>query len=273
MSEKSKEKMNRITIMLQEGVENVFSSEKYAEWLRVCSKFHNYSLNNQILIMMQAPYATRVAGYRTWQSMGRQVRKGEKSLMIIAPMRIKKEDVDEFGNEDEKELLLFKAVSVFDISQTDGEDLPSIADELTDDDTAYDDIINRLVSFAPVPVEFTDIPGTAYGYFSPKENKICIRKDISRQHQCKTLIHEIAHSLCDADPKVMTDRQTKEVRAESVAYCVSSALGIDTSQYSFGYIASWSSGKELTELKAGERQIFYDLIYMYNLRKKKNPNS
>lgn len=245
MNENRREKMDRITQMLTEGVEQVFSSDRYAEWLKIASRFHHYSLNNQILILMQAPHASQVAGYRAWQMMGRQVRKGEKGLLIIAPMKIKDKNPD---TEDE-ERLLFKATTVFDISQTDGDNLPSLVNELTGNDSSYDSLIEKLIMYSPVPVRFKAIPDSAYGYFSPTDREICIKTGLSKQQTCKTLIHEIAHSICDADPKAMTDRETKEVRAESVAYCVCSALGIDTGDYSFGYIAGWSSNKEVPELK------------------------
>ena len=245
-----KEKMDRITQMLKEGVENVFSSENYKNWLRVCSKFHHYSLNNQILILMQTGgTATHVAGYRKWQTLGRQVKKGSHGIWIIAPMPIKQ--ASESPDGEDKTLTLFKASTVFDIADTYGEDLPSLVQELTDDDASYDAIIDRLVDFSSVPVTFTDdLPNGVYGCFSPSEQCIKVRDTISRSHRTKTLIHEICHSIWEKDPKVMTDRQSAEVRAESCAYCVCNALGIDTSQYSFGYITSYSSGKELSELKA-----------------------
>lgn len=244
-----KEKMDRITQMLKDGVESVFSSDNYIKWLKTMGKFHHYSLNNQILILMQTGgTASQVAGYRKWQSLGRQVRKGEKGIWIISPMQIKKESDDP----DKDDIMtLFKAATVFDISQTEGDALPSLVQELTDDDASYDAVIEKLISFSSVPVTFTsDLPAGVYGCFSPSEQRIKVRDTISRSHRTKTLIHEICHSIWEKDPKVMTDRQSAEVRAESCAYCVCNALGIDTSQYSFGYITSYSSGKELSELKA-----------------------
>ena len=250
MESHRKEKMDKIMSMLTEGVEQVFSSEKYAEWLRVCSKFHHYSINNQILILMQTGgTASQVAGYRKWQSLGRQVRKGEKGIWIISPMQLKQEGDD--PDAEEKIMTLFKAATVFDISQTDGDDLPSLVEELTDDDASYDAIIEKLIKFSSVPVSFTsDLPEGVYGCFSPSEMSIKVRDTISRSHRTKTLIHEICHSIWEKDPKAMIDRQSAEVRAESTAYCVCNALGLDTSQYSFGYITSYSSGKDLKELKA-----------------------
>ena len=250
MQNNRKEKMDKIMAMLTEGVEQVFSSEKYAQWLRVCSKFHHYSINNQILILMQTGgTASQVAGYRKWQSLGRQVRKGEHAITIISPMQFKKESSDPDADDEIK--TLFKASYVFDISQTDGDDLPSLVEELTDDDASYDAIIEKLIKFSSVPVSFTsDLPEGVYGCFSPSEMSIKVRDTISRSHRTKTLVHEICHSIFDADPKSKTDRETKEVRAESCAYCVCSALGLDTSDYSFGYIAGYSSGKDMKELKS-----------------------
>lgn len=247
-----KEKMDRITQMLKEGVENVFSSENYKNWLRVCSKFHHYSLNNQILILMQTGgTASHVAGYRKWQTLGRQVRKGEKGIWIISPMPITQKA--ESPDDEDKTLTLFKAATVFDISQTDGEDLPSLVQELTDDDASYDAIIDRLVDFSSVPVSFTDdLPSGVYGSFSPSEQCIRVRDSVSRHQKLKTLVHELSHYLCDNDKDHRDSRETMEVRAESISYCVLSQIpGVEPSDtYSFGYIAGWSSTKELPELKA-----------------------
>ena len=188
-----KEKMDRITQMLKEGVENVFSSENYKNWLRVCSKFHHYSLNNQILILMQTGgTATHVAGYRKWQTLGRQVKKGSHGIWIIAPMPIKQ--ASESPDGEDKTLTLFKASTVFDIADTYGEDLPSLVQELTDDDASYDAIIDRLVDFSSVPVIFTeDLPSGVYGSFSPSEQCIRVRDSVSRHQKLKTLVHELSH--------------------------------------------------------------------------------
>ena len=246
-----KEKMDRITQMLKEGVENVFSSENYTNWLKTMGKFHHYSLNNQILILMQTGgTASHVAGYRKWQTLGRQVRKGEKGIWIISPMQFKKESPD--PDKDDDIMTLFKAATVFDISQTDGDDLPSLVQELTDDDASYDAIIDRLIDFSSVPVHFTDdLPNGVYGSFSPAEQCIRVRENVSRQQKLKTLVHELSHYLCDNDKDHRDSRETMEVRAESISYCVLSGLGFENiGDYSFGYVAGWSSGKELPELKA-----------------------
>lgn len=247
-----KEKMDRITQMLKEGVENVFSSENYKNWLRVCSKFHHYSLNNQILILMQTGgTATQVAGYRKWQTLGRQVKKGSHGIWIIAGMPIKQES--DTPDEGSKTIMRYKAVTVFDIADTYGEDLPSLVQELTDDDASYDAIIERLIDFSSVPVTFTDdLPNGVYGCFSPSEQSIKVRDSVSRHQKLKTLVHELSHYLCDNDKDHRDSRETMEVRAESISYCVLSQIpGVEPSDtYSFGYIAGWSSTKELPELKA-----------------------
>ena len=247
-----KQKMDRITQMLKEGVENVFSSENYKNFLKTMSQFHHYSLNNQILIWQQTGgTATYVAGYKKWQTLKRQVRKGERGLLIYSPMKFKKESDD--PDKEGETLTLFKATAVFDISQTDGEDLPSLVQELTDDDASYDAIIDRLIDFSSVPVTFTDdLPNGVYGSFSPSEQCIRVRDSVSRHQKLKTLVHELSHYLCDNDKDHRDSRETMEVRAESISYCVLSQIpGVEPSDtYSFGYIAGWSSTKELPELKA-----------------------
>ena len=245
MTEARKAKMDRITKMLADGVNEVFSSDRYAEWLKVCSHFHHYSLNNQILIMMQSKgTATQIAGYKTWKSMGRSVNKGEHGITIFAPMKIMGPDA--------KEEIIFRPATVFDISQTSGEPLPELAIELTDDDESYCQLINQLIKVAPVPVHFTeDLPPGVYGCFDPATQLIKVRESLHDMARLKTLIHEIVHSLLDNDPKEKKlERDAREIRAESAAFIVCMDLGIDTSNYSFGYIAGWSSNKVDTELKA-----------------------
>ena len=266
MGQHDDERMDRITQMLEEGVENVFTSENYANWLRTMSRFHTYSWRNQLLISMQtAGTATQVAGYSTWKSLGRQVRKGEKGIWILAPVTIKVPKTpervvqDDLGNEHDEDRLrvvAFKPAVVFDVSQTEGKELPSIAHELTADDPAYDEIINKLIAFSSVPVEFTsDLEPDVYGRYSPSGNLIKVRDTLSRSHKVKTLVHEICHSMWECDPEHRDDRLTAEVRAESTAFCVCSALSIPTDDFSFGYIASWSTGKDAPELKATMQDI------------------
>lgn len=251
MTDKGKQAVKKITAKLEQGVQDIFTSGKYEEYLKTMSKFHNYSANNCLLIMMQCPAATLVAGYKTWQNeFKRQVKKGERSIKILAPMQRKYIDKDEDGNEIEVRYTVYRAVPVFDLSQTDGEPLKTITNELKGD--ADSDLIDKLVKVAPVPVSFEDFSGSAYGYFSHDENRIVVRDGIDNRHKVKTLVHEITHSIlhCEEGEQKDADRRTKEVQAESVAFVVLNYLGIDTGEYSFGYVAGWSAGKELKELQA-----------------------
>lgn len=248
--------IEEITERLEQGVKEVFSGAEYKAYLDFMSKFYDYSVNNSILIFMQKPDASLVAGYRAWQNkFKRQVRKGEKGIMILAPIprKFKKEVEDEDGNKVEKVISYtdFRAVSVFDISQTDGEEVPSIAKELTDDVQNYDELFTKLTDFSPVPVGFEVITNGANGYFSHLEKRIAIKEGMAEQQTIKTLIHEISHAILhdkETGEEAEADRRTKEVQAESVAYVVCSSLGLDTSDYSFGYVAGWSGKKEAKEL-------------------------
>ena len=244
-----------ITKELEKGVKDLLASDKYKEYLDFMGKFHDYSVNNSILIFLQMPQATMVAGYQAWQNkFKRQVRKGEKSIKILAPCphKIVKETVNANGEKEEQEIKwnTFRPVSVFDISQTDGEAIPEICNDLTGSVEGYKDLIDRLVRIAPVPVSFEPIKSAAKGYFSEAENRIVVKSEMSEDQTVKTLVHEIAHSILhgnDGEEKE-AGRRTKEVQAESVAYTVCRMLGVNTDEYSFGYIAGWSDGKELKEL-------------------------
>lgn len=240
-----------ITNKLEEGVKELFESEKYTKYLETMAKFYNYSANNCLLIALQCPSASYVAGYEAWKTkFKRQVRKGEKAIRILAPIPHKKEIEDENGEKKEIKWTTFRAVSVFDIQQTDGEELPKLCETLKGCVEKYSDIMEKLQTVSPVPMGFEDIPGTANGYFHSKENRIAIQEGMSEEQTLKTAVHEIAHSLlhCEEGEEKEADRRTKEVQAESVAYTVLKALGIDTSEYSFGYVAGWSSGKDVKEL-------------------------
>ena len=265
-SEKSSERLKEITDRLEQGITVLFESERYMEYLRVMSRFHNYSLNNALLIAMQMPGASYVAGFNTWKNkLGRTVKKGEKGIRIIAPAPYKKtvkvDVIDRSGatRKEEKEIVVpnFKVVSVFDLSQTEGKELPEIASDLTGSVKDYDSFFSALEKISPVPVAFEDILGSSQGYYSLVDKRIAVQEGMSESQTLKTLIHEIAHAkLHDfdinlpPDERPQIDRQTKEVQAESVAYCVCQRYGLDTSDYSFGYIGGWSSGRELKELKA-----------------------
>lgn len=269
-----KTQTQQIVEQLEKGVSEVFQSEQYKQYLSVMSKFHSYSYNNILLIAMQCPGATMVAGFESWQRLfKRHVLKGEKAIKILAPCPYKKvilQDVtdpithqpirDAQGNIVREKVQItipaFRPVSVFDVSQTGGEPLPEMAtvQELIGEVDGFDAIQEIVESMAPCALYHRDIEGSAKGYYSPDKNEIVIKNGLSQQQEIKTLIHEIVHSLLHNSEKVKESktkisRNDMEVQAESVAYTVCSALGIDTSDYSFGYIAGWSQGKEIKELK------------------------
>ena len=270
------QQVREITDKLEQGIKELFESERFKEYLRTMSKFYSYSFNNTLLIAMQKPDATYVAGYTSWQrNFDRQVMKGEKGIKILAPAPYKtqeeREKVDPVTQKpvigadgkavtETVEVLrpAFKVVSVFDVSQTDGKELPDIiVDELKGTVENYEAFFDALRQESPVPISFEDIPGGAKGFFSPVESRIAIQEGMSEIQTVKTAIHEIAHAKLHAvkpdekaAPEDKKDRHTKEVEAESVAYTVCQRYGIETSDYSFGYIAGWSSGKETKELKS-----------------------
>lgn len=264
--------MDSIMKSLESGVEDFFTSEKYGEYLKTMTKFHRYSFNNTLLIAMQRPDATLVTGYRNWQSMGRQVKKGEKGITILAPAPKKQKKsqavydqennpiLDEQGNQKYEEIEVviprFKATTVFDISQTEGEPIQTIGpEELTDAVKDFDMFMQAITDISPVPIRFDEIEGSAKGYYDSANKEIVIRKGMSESQTIKTAIHESGHArLHDRDKMkaegIRKDRETREVEAESVAYCVCSAFEVETSYYSFPYIAGWSSGRDMKELRA-----------------------
>ena len=265
------QQVKEITEKLQQGIEDLFQSENYKNYLKTMSKFTTYSLNNTLLIAMQQPDATTVAGYTTWQKLNRHVLKGSKAIKILAPCpytRKVETDVTDadgktvFGRdgkpikeESEKVIMGFKVANVFDISQTQGEPLPEIVHKLDGSVSEYEDFLEALRQFSPVPLELKKIDGSANGYYHLTDKNIVVDSDMSQIMHCKTAIHEITHALLhDKDSGLekdhMPDRETKEVQAESVAYTVCQYYGIDSSEYSFGYVAGWSSGRELKELKS-----------------------
>lgn len=275
-SENQKDRLKEITDRLEQGILEVFESERYKEYLRVMSKFHHYSFNNTMLIALQKPDASLIAGFSAWKnSHGRTVKKGEKGIRIIAPAPFKvKQEMEKLDPKtnmpligadgkavtEEKEITIpaYKVVSVFDVSQTEGKEIPSIGvDELTGDVSQYEDFFTALKKASPVPIALEHIEGSAHGYYHLAEKRIAIDDNMSELQTLKTAIHEIAHAkLHDIDlnaPKEEKEnhpnQRTREVEAESVAYTVCQHYGLDTSDYSFGYVAGWSSGKELSELK------------------------
>lgn len=270
-----KQKVKEITDKLEAGLKELFESEKYKSYLSTMSKFHNYSFNNTLLIAMQKPEATLVAGYQAWQkNFERHVNKGEKAIRILAPApyKIKEErdkldpvtgemmfDENGMPQKEETEVTIpaFRAVSVFDVSQTDGKPIPELeVNELLSTVEGYEDFVQALMNISPVPIAFEDIPGDSKGYFSTAEKRIAVQENMSESQTLKTMVHEVAHSMLH-DKEVnqsmdipVKDRNTKEVEAESVAFTVCQHFGIDTSDYSFGYIAGWSSGRNMKELKS-----------------------
>ena len=273
-SEKPAEKVKEITARLEQGVQAIFDSDRYKEFLTAMSKFHDYSLNNTILIAMQG--GNLVMGFRQWEKeFDRHVKKGEKGIKIFAPAPYKvKKLVDKIDPEtrtpmldregkpikEEKEITVpaFKVITVFDISQTEGKEFPDLSVKpLLADVEQYEDFFAALEKASPVPIAFEQITNGANGYFSLTDKRIAIKEGVSELQALKTAIHEIAHAkLHDVDLNAppeeqnRVDRHTREVEAESVAYTVCQHFGLDTSDYSFGYVAGWSSGKEMTELKA-----------------------
>ena len=273
-SKNSADRMKEITDKLETGIMDLFESDRFQAYLDTMARFHNYSFNNTILIAMQG--GQLVAGYNKWRDeFHRNVKKGEKGIKIFAPApyKVKKEvpKLDEQGQPvkdkdgntvtEQKEIQVpaFKIVSVFDVSQTEGEPLPSLGvEELAGDVERYQDFFKALEQTSPVPMAFEDIPGGSHGYYHLTEKRIAIQENMSELQTLKTAIHEIAHAKLHAiDPEAPAaeqqnrpDSRTREVQAESVAYTVCQHYGLDTSDYSFGYVAGWSSGKDLKELKA-----------------------
>lgn len=276
MNPHAAERMKDLTDKLKQGVRNVFESDRYAEYLKTVSKFHSYSFRNVILILMQYPDASRVAGFNTWKKLGRTVKKGEKGIAILAPITFKRmveSDVidpqtntvvrDANGDPVKETKIVkmqsYKIVHVFDFSQTEGRELPSIGvDELIGNVSGYDAILNAVTDIAPVPVHFRSGEFVSKGCYSHVEQCIYINEGMSQMQTVKTAIHETAHSMLHnvkvVDGKLAEkptkDRHTMEVEAESIAYVVCQHFGIDTSDYSFAYVTSWSRSKELDELTA-----------------------
>lgn len=269
-----KQRVQELTDKLEQGLQDLFNSDSYRNYLSTMSKFHNYSFNNTLLIAMQKPDATLVAGYKAWQkNFERHVNKGEKAIRILAPApyKIKEERdkidpvtqellLDKDGNPQKEEVEItipaFRAVSVFDVSQTDGKPIPELAaKELLSDVEGYQDMIRAVEVISPVPIELEEIAGDSKGYYDREAKRIAVQENMSESQTLKTMIHEVAHSKLhskevEQDEQMRKDRNTKEVEAESVAYTVCQHFGIDTSDYSFGYIAGWSSGRDTKELRS-----------------------
>ncbi len=245
--------IKEITERLEKGVKEVFTSDKYIEYLDFMGKFYDYSFNNTMLIYMQMPEASLVAGYKAWKTkFNRQVRKGEKGIKIIAPCPHKGTRTNKAGEEEEYTWMSFTTATVFDVSQTDGDDIPTgVCNELTGDVQNFKILAQRLEKVSPVKIYYEDINDGSNGFYSLIDKRIAIRSGMSEQQTIKTMIHEIAHAILhDKETGELKDADhfSREVQAESVAYTVCSMLGLDTSDYSFGYIAGWSSNKDAKEL-------------------------
>ncbi len=269
-----KQKVKEITDRLEEGLKELFEGEKYKSYLNTMSKFHNYSANNIQLIEMQCPGATYVAGYKAWQkNFERHVNKGERGIRILAPSPYKikeeQEKIDPVTNEpvldrdgmpvvEEVEIKIpaFRVVTVFDYSQTDGKELPGLGvSELHGNVERYRDFMEALARVSPVPIRYEGMEGDRKGYFIDLNHPIAIKEGMGEVQTAKTGVHEVAHAKLhgkevEQETGIAKDRETKEVEAESIAYTVCQHFGIDTSDYSFGYIVGWSSGKEMPELKS-----------------------
>ena len=267
-----KEKVNELMTKLEQGLKEVFESDAYKNYLNTMAKFHNYSINNTLLINQQMPEATLVAGFNSWNNnFDRHVKKGEKGIKIIAPApyTIKKEQqvVDPKTGEAltnfdgtpktaevEIKVPAFKISYVYDISQTYGKELPTLGvNELKEGVNHAKDFIDSLEKLSPVPIEYGETKGESKGFYSPTENSITIKEGMSESQTIKTMVHEISHAKLH-NPDMMKENEGKskgtiEMEAESIAYIVCQHFGIDTSDYSFGYIAGWSEGKETPELK------------------------
>ena len=269
------ERLKEVTDKLEAGIKNLFESERYAAYLQAMSKFHRYSYGNIILILSQYPSASQVAGFRSWKKFGRSVKKGERGIQILAPCpytkweRQDKTDpttqlpvLDGSGQTVQEMVAVkkqgYKVEYVFDVTQTEGREMPSIHSELSGDVKQYDAICAALRDTSPVPIGFGPLPPGVYGSYSHLERRITIRPEMSQMQTLKTMIHEVAHSKLHALPvenDILIERPKKirairELEAESVAYVVCQHFGIDTSEYSFGYIAEWARDRELVKLKA-----------------------
>ncbi|MDD3415800.1 MAG: DUF5688 family protein [Lachnospiraceae bacterium] len=273
MSKKRDEQLKEITERLEQGVKDLFTSERYVDYLKTMSQFHNYSFNNTLLIAMQKPDATLVAGYQAWQNkFNRHVKRGEKGIQIISPAPIRQREEVEKLDPDTREPVLkdngqpeteeveyiiprFKVASVFDVTQTDGEPLPSLgADELTASVENYDIFMQAITAVSQVPIRFDEIEGDSHGYYHNVDKEIVIKQGMSESQTMKTAIHEVAHAkLHDrelmAEQGIEKNQMTREVEAESIAYTVCQHFGLDTSDYSFPYIAGWSSNVDMKELR------------------------
>lgn len=246
---KGREKVKELYENLKAGVHDLISSGKFHEYLKFQARFHRYSFNNTMLIFMQNPEATRVAGIKTWNSMGRRVKKGEKGIKIFAPLTVKVEN-DDTGDEEWK-VKGFKVVTVFDIAQTEGEPVPELARDLEGDTVHGRRLYNLLKQASPVPVQFGQT-GPAKGYYHPVKREIVLSANQAGDELTSTLLHEVIHSIVEKEPpKDKADRERAEIVAEGATYVVAQYFGLDTACFSFGYVAVWAKGDSEKLIKLG----------------------
>ena len=257
------ERLKALTDQLEQGVSDIFQSGQYAAYLTAMSKFHHYSFGNTMLIFIQCPNATHVAGYHDWRrNFGRQVKRGERGITILAPCPYRRqEEVEEAAPDGSSSTSIqwvqrmgFRTVTVFDVSQTEGKPLPELVKKLTGDVAQYESMVAALRSISPYPISIELFPGGAYGCCDLVEQRILVQPDMSQTQTIKTMIHEVSHAKLHAPEKTEElpqhkQRFVREMEAESVAYVVCRHFGIDTSDYSFGYVAGWSRGRELSQLR------------------------
>lgn len=261
------ERLKTLTDQLEQGVSDIFQSGQYAAYLTAMSKFHHYSFGNTMLIFMQCPNATHVAGYHDWRrNFGRQVKRGERGITILAPCPYRRrEEVEETAPDGSTATTIqlvqrvgFRTVTVFDVSQTEGKPLSELVHKLTGDVADYECMTEAICALSPYPINIEAFPGAAYGCCNFVEQRILVQPDMSQVQTIKTMIHEVSHAklhapIEDGDGETPPQRKrrfVREMEAESVAYVVCQHFGIDTADYSFGYVAGWSHGKDLSQLKA-----------------------
>lgn len=265
------ERLKTLTDQLEQGVSDIFQSGQYAAYLTAMSKFHHYSFGNTMLIFMQCPNATHVAGYHDWRrNFGRQVKRGERGITILAPCPYRRrEEVEETAPDGSTATTIqlvqrvgFRTVTVFDVSQTEGKPLPELVHKLTGGVVDYERITEAISHLSPYPISIEAFPGAAFGCCNFAERRILVQPDMSQVQTIKTMIHEVSHAKLHApkegaapEENRSEQRSSREVEAESVAYVVCQHFGIDTSDYSFGYVAGWSRGKDLTQLRASLERI------------------
>ena len=261
------EKVQEITDQMETGITELFNSEQYAAYLSTMSKFHRYSFGNILLILLQCPGASQVAGYGDWKkNFGRQVKRGERGITILAPCPYRRrEEVEETAPDGSTATTIqlvqrvgFRTVTVFDVSQTEGKPLSELVHKLTGDVADYERMTEAICALSPYPINIEAFPGAAYGCCNFVEQRILVQPDMSQVQTIKTMIHEVSHAklhapIEDGDGETPPQRKrrfVREMEAESVAYVVCQHFGIDTADYSFGYVAGWSHGKNLSQLKA-----------------------